>query len=401
MWSSMKKRVLFIVPSMEIGGAERSLLGLLEAIDPSKIDVSLMIYRHEGELMKDIPPYVNVLPEMSQYRTFDVPVTKLIKERKLLFVAARILSVIATKIHSRITGERAGVWMSVQYITRFLQPLLPQIPGEYDLGIMFLGVGDTLLNKVYAEKKVAWCHTDYSTLGPSKRMDVQTYRKMDNIVMVSGECKYAFDQTYPQFKMKSIVVENILSTTYLQCQSLDEIGCEMSGSGWKVLSIGRFCEAKNFENVPEICKLIRAQGLDVTWYLIGYGGDESLIRQKIQEHGMEEHVIVLGKKSNPYPYIKACDVYVQPSRYEGKCVAVREAQMLGKPVIITNYATSASQLENGVDGVIVPMENEACAKGIADVLCNRELMEKLTETCKKRDYSNSQEVEKLYRLMSE
>ena len=114
---------------------------------------------------------------------------------------------------------------------------------------------------------------------------------------------------------------------------------------------------------------------------------------------MEDHVIILGKKSNPYPYIKACDVYIQPSRYEGKCVAVREAQMLGKPVIITNYATSASQLEDGVDGVIVPMDNEGCAQGIANVLRNPQLMEQLQETCKGRDYSNSKEVEKTYDLV--
>ena len=100
--------------------------------------------------------------------------------------------------------------------------------------------------------------------------------------------------------------------------------------------------------------MIRA-GLDVYWYIIGFGADEQLIRRKIAECGMDGRVVLLGKKENPYPYIVACDLYVQPSRYEGKCVAVREAQMLGKPVVITNYATSASQLEDGVDGVIVPM----------------------------------------------
>lgn len=401
MWNKMKKKVLLIAPSMMIGGAERSLLGLLEAIDYEKLDVSLMLYRHEGELMNDIPEGPVILPEIDKYRTFDTPILQLVRERKYLFALARILAILAVKIHCRVTGERAGIWMSVQYITRFLQPLLPNIPGEYDLGVMFLGVGDTVLNKVHAKKKIAWCHTDYSTLGPSKRMDIQTYEKMDSISVVSNECKQAFDKAYPQFSNKSIVFENILSNSYLRRQANENVETKMDGCGLKILSIGRFCEAKNFDNVPEICKLIRDQGLNVTWYLIGYGGDEALIRQKIQEYSMEDHVIVLGKKSNPYPYIKACDVYIQPSRYEGKCVAVREAQMLGKPVIITNYATSASQLEDGVDGVIVPMDNQDCAKGIANVLRNSQLMEKLSENCNQRDYSNRKEVEKLYRLIPE
>lgn len=114
---------------------------------------------------------------------------------------------------------------------------------------------------------------------------------------------------------------------------------------------------------------------------------------------MEEKVIILGKKSNPYPYIRACDLYVQPSRYEGKCVAVKEAQLLGKPVVITNYATSSSQLENGEDGIIVSLDNEECAKEIASLLNNPQLMKKISENCAKRDYSNAAEIEKIEQII--
>ena len=114
---------------------------------------------------------------------------------------------------------------------------------------------------------------------------------------------------------------------------------------------------------------------------------------------MEDRVILLGKKDNPYPYIAACDIYVQPSRYEGKSVTVREAQILGKPAVITNYATSASQLENGVDGVIVPMDNESCARGIADLLNNPEKMNELVTNCRMNDYSNAGEIYKLVSLV--
>ena len=129
--------------------------------------------------------------------------------------------------------------------------------------------------------------------------------------------------------------------------------------------------------------------------------DEPLIRQKIIESGMQERVIILGKKDNPYPYMRACDLYVQPSRYEGKAVTVREAQLLCKPVVITKYATSGSQLEDGVDGVIVPMDNAGCADGIASLLRNPVRMRQLSENCKKRDYTNSAEVEKIYALMED
>jgi glycosyltransferase involved in cell wall biosynthesis len=142
-------------------------------------------------------------------------------------------------------------------------------------------------------------------------------------------------------------------------------------------------------------------GLNVKWYIIGYGGDEDKIRKQITAAGMEEHVILMGKKDNPYPYIKNCDLYVQPSRYEGKCVTVREAQMLGKPVVITRYATSASQLEEDVDGVIVPMDNEGCAQGIAALLQNPEKMANLSAVCLSRDYSSRDEVRLLKDCMKE
>ena len=167
----------------------------------------------------------------------------------------------------------------------------------------------------------------------------------------------------------------------------------------KILSAGRFCDAKNFDNVPDICRRLMENGLDVKWHLIGYGGEEPLIRQKIAEAGMQERVIILGKKDNPYPYMRACDLYVQPSRYEGKAVTVREAQLLGKPVVITSYATSASQLEDGVDGAIVPMDSVGCAAGIAALLRDPARMQQLSENCASRDYTNSAEIEKIYALM--
>ncbi|MCI7135716.1 MAG: glycosyltransferase [Candidatus Limivicinus sp.] len=396
----MKKKILFIMPSMFIGGAERSLLGLLEAIDYTQYDVSLFLYRHEGEFLAYIPDQVNLLPPMKEYGTFDVPIRSLLFSRRWRFGLARLISKAALKIHCLISGEKKGVWMSMQYTARYLLPLLPEIPGEYDLGVMFLGVADPLIHKVKAKKKVTWCHTDYDTLYPNKGMDRKTYEAVDRVVFVSDACREKMTRFYPALTDKTRVIENILGEKLLLQQAEVPVkDMPHLDDGYRLLSIGRFSEAKNFDNVPNICKSLLDAGLHVKWYLIGYGGDEELIRQKILEAGMEEHVILLGKKENPYPYIKACDLYVQPSRYEGKCVTVREAQTLGKPVVITRYATSASQLEEGVDGVIVPMDNEGCAAGIADLLRDPARMERLSQTCKSRDYSNRQEVEKLYLMM--
>ena len=395
------KKIIILMPSMFIGGAERSLLGLLETIDYSQYDVSLFLYRHEGEFLKYIPVQVHLLSEIPQYRTFDTPIRSLLLGRQIRFGLRRLFSKVALWLHTKTTGEKRGVWMSMQYTARFLQPLLPDIPGEYDLGIMFLGIADTLINKVQAKKKITWNHTDYDTLFPNRSMDLETYSKVDAIVSVSPACTEKVRAFYPELSKKTITIENTLARQFIE-QCAQEPQTDMPADGSiALLSVGRFCEAKNFDNVPDICRRLVADGLDVKWYLIGYGGSETLIRQKIDETGMQARVIILGKKDNPYPYMRACDLYVQPSRYEGKAVTVREAQLLGKPVVITDYATSASQLADGVDGVIVPMDNAGCAAGIAALLRDPARMQQLSENCAKRDYTNSAEIEKIYALMED
>ncbi len=206
---------------------------------------------------------------------------------------------------------------------------------------------------------------------------------------------------FPTLANRLEIIENILPELYIRKIAKEEVSDFEEGYNdeIKLLSIGRFSYAKNFDNVPDICRQIRERGVNVKWYLIGYGSDEKLIQQKIVEAGMQNNVIILGKKDNPYPYIKACDVYVQPSRYEGKSVAVREAQLLGKPIIITEYPTSKSQLQDGVDGFIVPMDNESCANGMVKLLSNRQLLRQVADNCLNEDIALRKEAEKLQHLV--
>lgn len=396
------KKILIVSQAMELGGVERALLGLLENFDIESYDVDLFLMRHTGELLDQIPANIHLLPEIKEYASLAVPMMGVLKRGQFSVAFGRMYAKMKARKRVkelRIQGDSA---VELEYSHKYTAWAMPIISEkQYDLVISFLTPHYFAALKTTAKKKIAWIHTDYSTV----KIDVESERAMwdqfDWIASISDAVTSSFLSTFPTLHEKIIQLENIMPVRHI-CTMMDQDSVEMEmmdNGSIKLLSIGRFCHQKNFDNIAEICKVIQDYGLNVTWYLIGYGGDEALIRQKIQEYSMEDHVIVLGKKSNPYPYIKACDVYIQPSRYEGKCVAVREAQMLGKPVIITNYATSASQLEDGVDGVIVPMDNEGCAQGIANVLRNPQLMEQLQETCKGRDYSNSKEVEKIYDLV--
>lgn len=393
------KRILIIHFNMELGGAESSLLGLLDTIDYSKYAVDLFLLSHSGEFMPLINEHVNLLPENSSYKALTQPISTNLRNGNIGIAFARCYA----RMRSALSrGALHFPHNYKQYFHKLSMPYLPNIPGEYDLAISFNDPHYIIGEKVNAKDKLAWFHTDASRIQFCDNIEKEMWGMSDYAVNVSENCKAAFDKAHPYLsRFHSLLIENILPKELI-CKQAEESQNDMLSKGsLALLSVGRFCDAKNFDNVPDICCRLAADGLDVKWYLIGYGGDEPLIRQKIDEAGMQKRVIILGKKDNPYPYMRACNLYVQPSRYEGKAVTVREAQMLGKPVVITSYATSGSQLEDGVDGVIVPMDNAGCAAGIAALLRDPVRMQQLSENCAKRDYTNSAEVEKIYTLMED
>ncbi len=157
--------------------------------------------------------------------------------------------------------------------------------------------------------------------------------------------------------------------------------------------------AKGIDNGVRALRTLHDKGFtDIKWYVVGYGGDEEMIRKLIKENHLEKDFIILGKKINPYPYMKGCDLYVQPSRYEGRAVTVTEAQILGKAVIITNYPTAKSQLRDGVDGLICDKSVEGIASGIENIYNDRRLKKEMEECCGKSNYSNMEELGKIYKL---
>lgn len=396
------KKILIFSHAMELGGAERALLGLLEAIDTTKYSVDLFLMRHQGELMKYIPDDVNLLPENKKYSCLAIPMKEVIKHRQFGVALGRIKGLIAARKRAKqlkLGDNDIALEYSHKYTLRYMPSLGDE---EYDLAISFLTPHYFVADRVKAKKKIAWIHTDYAFVEVDRQSQLKMWERYDNIISISDNAMESFVKTFPTLEEKVTVIENIMPMKYMS-QLADEFSVkdEMPKSEVSLLTIGRFCNAKRMDEIPQICKRIRESGIDAKWYLIGFGGDEALIRQKIAEAGAEDFVIILGKKENPYPYIKACDIYIQPSRYEGKSVAVREAQILGKPVIITNYATASSQLKDGFDGVIVPMEIDDCADGIIRVIKDKELQKTMIENTKNTDYTNANEIEKLYKLIDD
>ena len=398
----MKPRILILMHYMELGGAESALLGLLQSIDPKRVDVDLFIYDHRGELMKYIPTdKVRLLPEVTAYKMIERPFVECVKSGQFGVALGRWWAkktvdkspVPKGKSDIRIFSRVADC---VEWCMPKIQPNV-----EYDLAISFLMPHNYVIKKVRAKKKLGWIHTDYSTVYVDVKRELPVWGKLDYIASISEDVGKAFVETFPTLKDKIIPLENILSSTFMRQRAEEEnVSLDSNLSTIKLLTIGRFSYPKKMEEIPSICKRVVNEGLDVKWFIIGYGSKEieRTVRENAEREGMSDNVVLMGKKENPYPYIKACDIYVQPSRYEGKSITVREAQILCKPVIVTNYPTASSQVQDGVDGIIVQMDVDACAKEMTAFIRDKEKQAKIVEYLQTHDYGNEDEIEKVYGL---
>ncbi len=398
----MKPRIFIAIHYLELGGAEISLIGLLNAIDISRYDVDLFVYSHQGELMKMIPSGIRLLPEVKEYAQIEKPIKEVLKQGGWKVAWARLRAKCQYRKYVKRVHPQEGSAI-FQYVFDAVAPALPDLfeYGEYDLAISFLTPHNIVAEKVRARKKVAWIHTDYTRISVDVDKELPVWSRFNKIVSISKDVTKAFLQVFPSLSEKIVEINNILSPIFVRRRAEEFPVCFPYHEGRiNLLSVGRYTFAKNYDNVPDICKRIREAGCDVHWYIIGYGSDETLIREKIKESGMEDYVILLGKKENPYPYMKACDIYVQPSRFEGNSVTVREAQMLCKPVVVTDYPTAKSQIKDRIDGIIVPLDNAKCAQGIVDFVQNQELQQNIAAYLQTHDYGNEQEMEKLYQLMN-
>jgi glycosyltransferase involved in cell wall biosynthesis len=396
------KNIIISSFDMEVGGVERSLISMLDNFDYKNHSVDLMLYRHQGDFINMISRKVNLLDEIKQYTTFRKSITEIIKERQYGVGVSRILSKVNAKVIGKIKKGSEPGYFQMQLMWKYTLPFLPKLDKQYDVAISFLWPHYFIANKVKAKVKIAWIHTDYSTVDTNIKMDLKMWNCFDHIIAVSEACKNSFLMKYPELEKKVSVIENITSPDFIEKMAHENIDNTIKNdTRFKITTVARLSYAKGIDNAIEAFKLLKERGFnDIVWYVVGYGGDEKKLKELIKKYELEQCFILLGKKTNPYPFIKASDLYVQPSRYEGKAVTVTEAQILGKPVLITNYPTANSQVRKGYDGLISDLSPKGIADGIEKLYLDIELRNLLSSNCLGSNYDNSLELVKLYKLIA-
>ncbi|OAS17213.1 glycosyltransferase [Paenibacillus oryzisoli] len=393
------RKILITVFDMEIGGIERSLINMLESFDYSKYEVDLFICKHSGDFLSLIPDKVNLLPEIDSYTVFRASMLDCLKKGQLLALGIRVLSKAISTWKAKVRKLKEGSgYIQMQLVQKYTTYFLPKIGKQYDLAISYAWPHDIVASKVDAVKKIAWIHTDYSELEIDNKMDLAVWCKYDAIASISEACTDAFIKTYPTLEKKIQLIENITSPAFIRKMADDHIHLDAEHQDhFNIVSVGRLSYVKGFDMAVKALRLLHDRGLtSIKWFVVGYGGYEEQLKELIVANNLTDSFILVGKQMNPYPYIKLCDLYVQPSRYEGKAVTVTEAKILGKPIIITNYPTSSSQIEDGVDGMICELSVEGIAEGIEEMYTRSELRTGFMNNNVRQDYSNTWELNKLY-----
>ncbi|MCR5485116.1 MAG: glycosyltransferase [Clostridiales bacterium] len=395
----MKKKLLFIMPSLCSGGAEKSLVNLLSVIDSDRYDVDLFLFRREGVFLPSVPDFVNVTDAGKDYLMFDgdfkSAVIWFLKTGKPSKALARLCYSRALKIKDE--SKRCRI------LWKYLKTVLPENKTVYDASIGYLESTSVYycVEKTTATKHIGWLHTDYGRIEYQKETDEPHFKQLDALACVSAECRNIVEKYFPFLKGKTEVIENIISPGLISEMSRKADAFDKKDGETVILTVGRMSPPKGIDNAVKACALLLKRGYDIKWYHIGKGELLGETEDLIKSLGVSDRFILLGEKSNPYPYIDKCDIYVQPSRFEGKSIAIDEAKCLKKPIVSTCFTTVRDQIEDGVTGLICDISPEGIADKTELLLKDVSLRKKLSDNLSEEKQGNEEEALKLYKLIEE
>lgn len=382
-----------------VGGSTTSLLSVLSEIDYSEYNVDLLLLSQKGKLFDLIPKQVNILPfamENCEGRKFKL---KKLFSAKSMF---NLLYAVYQERRSKNTNVRSQIMQ--RDTLRYCKPLKK----EYDVAISYLE-GWALYyvaSKTKAKKKIAWIHLDYLEARLKPEIDNKFLTEFDNIVLVSDTCKEHFDHIFPSYKEKTLVIENLLSQKVIQRRSKEDIKYSLPMFQKKKLRFVSTCRIvfyhKGIDRGLDALRQILEKNLlpdEFAWYIIGTGQDAKKLTDLIKRYGLSDYIFWCGEHINPLPLVCQCHMFFLPSRYEGKPMAVTEAQMLGVLPIVTNYSSAKEQIENGTNGLIIDNSDEAIYQFFINLFKNPESILTMQSNVAKYNYSNLDEFKKIIGLI--
>lgn len=399
----MRKKILFVINTLGRGGAEVALLELMKQFDPEQYDLSLYVMLGQGELIGRVPAEVRLLNR--DYDPSDVlsPGGKRRLYRRLNGMLLRRGALLrdAPYVFSNLRDmQRRGRVLPEKLLWRVLSDAASVPEEEFDLAVAFLEGAATyyVAERVRAKHKAAFVHIDYGMAGYTQKLDCGCYRCYDRIFGVSDEVRAAFLHVYPEYADKTFVFHNLLDRKEILRRAEEPGGFDDGFSGARILTVGRLVRQKGLEVSVAAMKLLRERGENVRWYVLGEGEERAFLRAEILKAGLEKDFLLPGVADNPYPYYQQTDLYVHCSRYEGRSIAIQEAQILGCPVIVSDCSGNREQVTDGVDGLMVDFDAEQIASAVQRLLHDPQLRRRLGENAAAKDFG-TKDIQQLFALL--
>ncbi|WP_026669963.1 glycosyltransferase [Butyrivibrio sp. AE3006] len=385
------KKLLIVMTTLYNGGAEKSLVNMLNELPKGKYEIDVLLFKRRGLFLAQVPSEFTVLETPSDVKRLYGSLS----DAGLLLPYKLIANGISSIFSNNVEEMRAFRWK------HFYGKKIKKLEKKYDVALAYIS-GEVLYfidEKVDADKKLVWIHTDYRSAGNPREYDHSYFERVNGIVTISDTCANILNEEFPEFKDKIYMIENITSSVVVKKRASEFVPEEYDLNTNCIVSVGRMNEEKGFDMAIEAASLLKKRGVPFKWYLVGSGDLEEQLKQQTEKCDVQDSFIMVGAKENPYPYIKNATVFIQPSRYEGKSVVIDEAKILGIPIIATNYPTVADQIKDGDEGIVVSMNPEGIADGVEKLLNSEELRTHLHQYLSEREYGNQDVIAKYMDLI--
>lgn len=398
------KKILFVINTLGHAGAETAFLELVRNMDPKRYEIQLFVLLGQGEMVNRLPDYVKLLNE--KYDDCSVlsregkkhlkkhVLQTLLAHGTLIRMAPYLTCQLLGMIWRRRLQPDKLLWKSVaRGAQRFKE--------HYDLAVAYLEGGSTyyVADYVIADKKAAFLHVDYQQAGYSPGLDGGCYEKMDRVFAVSDEVRESFLKVYPDYRDRTEVFHNLLNQEEIREKSLAPGGFSDDFDGFRILTVGRLTSQKAFEVSVEAMRLLKDDGEHVRWYILGEGERRGELEARIKALGLEGDFLLPGAVENPYPYMLQADLYVHATRFEGKSIAIQEAQTLGCAILVSDCSGNREQVVPEVDGMLCELTPEAVCRGVKSLLHDEEKRKRLGRAAARKQISDVREIRKLLELL--
>lgn len=391
----MKKKLIFITEALWIGGIETALVNLLNRLDYNRFDVTCLVLRDSLDVADRITPQCRLIVSDRQHKvTFPKG-----------YGCKRLYNIMEEPQNA--AKFRRFIWFALRVVFRaaesrcYASYVKKQLKGvHFDTAVIYSDrAAETAVRAVSADRFLMFYHH-----GAMRREyhDAYGYRKADKVIAVSPALAEKLRAYRSKYADKIISVNNIIDIDGVREKGLDIPTVKFSADCFNIVSCGRLSHAKGMDIAVDACAKLVADGFTgFHWYIVGGGPEESALREQIMRLGLEDCVSLLGMQSNPYPYIRCADLYVQPSRFEAFGLTIREAQVLAVPVLSTRTDGSAELISDGETGLLCESDADSIAAAIIRLYNSPKLRESIHAELQSHDFErdNSAILKQLYSLL--